>query len=806
MAKTDGLDIDPGSLFDSMQVALFDSMDRLSEMEVSSGIMTPQLVVVGAQSSGKSSLLEALVRFRFPVDSATKGTTRFPIKLVLRKADREATRVRIEPEGSRSPKPLTDLSDDTFDDIIRKVQAVLEVSPSGTPGEICGNTQKFWSDVLVIERDGPSIPNLSLVDLPGLFHAEDPEHTLEDMCLVDNMVSEYIKSPGNIIVLVVSAEFHDYGNSPIVGKFQRMLKDDTSLKERVICVLTRPDKASSQDATQKILGKENRFSQSFLRPWHVVRNQDQEERKNHQSLDKRDEAEKEFFNTPSWKAVPPGQKGIAALRETLKSMIWSHTQEKLPEIIKQVEDTIKEGESLLGSSIRARATPDSRRMYLGDIAEKFARLTREAVNGTYENERCDKDHEAMESCQDCEGFFAGFGNNKRESQQKRLRGNIRALNLAFATAMRQYGKTKVEIEAEIDPTLKRDSRDTMSRQQEYRERFQPDDTIEYYDHQKPEPQGRSEYENWVRTNMDRWKAKGPVGEPSERAYSGLFAHQAEKWGKIASQHLKAVWQVVEEFIGLALVASCPDGDVLAELRYRLVNPNLKTLQLKASRTLRDIASCHSQSNSGFYDSFVEARAVREHTTALLQRLAVMAKGSEDGTEANEPSTTPRTEQTNARQGSVQRPGDPKVKAQQVNSQRSGEQKAKDRDQDTREAMLIYALETVTSTFVGGVPFLNNARVRRAIIPIIANQISTAFDFNGASDGKENASRMETSIPKTIQDLFPPKFEDVSAARVIGQVEMHYEERILSSNPIQETLTIFLGNPCFLHWLRRIPCC
>ena len=150
----DGLDLDPGSLFDDQQVRLFDSMHRLSGLRVSSDIEAPQLVVVGAQSSGKSSLLEALVRFHFPVDS-TKPTTRFPIKLVLRKADIEMTRVRIEPGSNRSiieenlRRFAEGLSLDSFDDIMKKVKAKLAVSSLTTQAEIVAKPRHFakmsWS-------------------------------------------------------------------------------------------------------------------------------------------------------------------------------------------------------------------------------------------------------------------------------------------------------------------------------------------------------------------------------------------------------------------------------------------------------------------------------------------------------------------------------------------------------------------------------------------------------------------------------------------------------------------------------------
>lgn len=57
----------PQDLIDLRQVTLFDAIDKLGRLAVSSDIEYPQLVVVGDQSCGKSSVLEAIGRFRFPV-------------------------------------------------------------------------------------------------------------------------------------------------------------------------------------------------------------------------------------------------------------------------------------------------------------------------------------------------------------------------------------------------------------------------------------------------------------------------------------------------------------------------------------------------------------------------------------------------------------------------------------------------------------------------------------------------------------------------------------------------------------------
>ncbi len=519
MANTSDFGDCPASLLDSLQVKLFDSMDGLSGMSIE----TPQLVVVGDQSSGKSSVLEALVRFHFPVDSK-KPTTRFPIKLVLRKAAHDETRARIEGLG----RPVASFdhwsADDSLDRIVENAKATLGVNPVPALSQSGGDLPTFCNDVLVIERQGPKLPKLSLVDLPGLFEVATKGQTRDDADMIRALASQYIGSRMNIILLVVSAEVSDYSNVPGLGLLQRKLEQDPSLRDRVVCVLTRPDKAGSIDITKQLLGAQSQFADLSARPWHVVCNQDQEARQSRQSLDERDRREAAFFAGEHWAAVPGSQKGIAALRTKLKSMVWTHTHDRLPGIIARIEADIEQDNDQLKADLSERATPKARRDYLSNIAECFSFWTREAVQGTNNNKPCKKDHRiGQTSCQTCKGFFARFGDNAFEDQQKRLRANVRALNRAFAAAMQQYGKTMVVVTGDDRALPEVDNhQDPLS--------WQRDDDDgwglgllgkeDYYVHAKPMPLSRKEYERWVANNMDRWQAMGRRDQPSDGATWG----------------------------------------------------------------------------------------------------------------------------------------------------------------------------------------------------------------------------------------------------------------------------------------------
>lgn len=63
--------------------ALLEKIDKLSACNVGEYINLPQLIVVGDQSSGKSSVLEGLTKLKFPRNSGL--CTRFATQIIFRR-------------------------------------------------------------------------------------------------------------------------------------------------------------------------------------------------------------------------------------------------------------------------------------------------------------------------------------------------------------------------------------------------------------------------------------------------------------------------------------------------------------------------------------------------------------------------------------------------------------------------------------------------------------------------------------------------------------------------------------------------
>ena len=79
------------------------------------------------------------------------------------------------------------------------------------------NSRAFAKDVLSIEIEGPSRPQLTQVDLPGLVQTETKGATEADVQLVTEITDHYISQRRTVCLAVISAS-NDYANQGILKK------------------------------------------------------------------------------------------------------------------------------------------------------------------------------------------------------------------------------------------------------------------------------------------------------------------------------------------------------------------------------------------------------------------------------------------------------------------------------------------------------------------------------------------------------------------------------------------------------------
>lgn len=295
----------------SRQSQLLDTIDELRSIGAGGLVELPQIIVCGNQSSGKSSVLEAISRVRFPTKS--DACTRFATEVTLRRSLQSRVKVSIKPGPSKSDKEerkrlrsFTSEDVTNFDDLpqlIKEAQKHMGLSDSD-PDSI-----EFSDDVLKVEISGPDKPDLTLVDLPGLYSSTSEEQTKEGMAIVRKLTEGYMQNKRSIILAVISAkmDFHLQAVLNIAQRFDEKY-------ERVLGIITQPDTLQEGEEQEgnylRILRNEKTHLQLG---WHCLCNRSFKTKDS--SDDERDEREREFFGKGSWSSVSRDLVGIDSLRK-----------------------------------------------------------------------------------------------------------------------------------------------------------------------------------------------------------------------------------------------------------------------------------------------------------------------------------------------------------------------------------------------------------------------------------------------------------------------------------------------------------
>ncbi|RYO88159.1 hypothetical protein DL764_008764 [Monosporascus ibericus] len=307
-----------GDLYTALQSTdgrdVLDIVDSLRSQGISQYVDLPQIVVCGDQSSGKSSVPEAISGISFPTKDAL--CTRFAAELVLRRSatqHEQPLKVSIIPGKDRSEdervameKFAIDWQDLDLGTIIDRAMITMGLA---------GSDKVFCSDILRVEYSSPEQPHLTLVDLPGLFMAGNKDQSVEDAKLVETLVLSYIEQPRSIILAVVSVK-----SEFTLQQITQRAREVDPEGNRTLGLITKPDTLDvGSESEQAYFELARNIDVHFRLGWHVVRNRDFSIR--HATNAERDAAEKSFFSRGVWVALDPNQLGVDALRIRLSKTL-----------------------------------------------------------------------------------------------------------------------------------------------------------------------------------------------------------------------------------------------------------------------------------------------------------------------------------------------------------------------------------------------------------------------------------------------------------------------------------------------------
>ncbi|KAI8976327.1 P-loop containing nucleoside triphosphate hydrolase protein [Trametes punicea] len=319
----------------------------LEDLGTRAVIDMPRIVVIGAQSAGKSSLVEAVTGINVPRDSGT--CTRCPMECtILTSGSAWSCRVSLRRVSDGEDRGTADFSPKLLyrEDVelwIRRAQAAvlcphipLESIRNRSRDELKDVTDtskdaavlKFTRDVVVIDIEDPQGADLSFVDLPGLVQNEE-EHLV---ALVEDLVQDYIK-PDAAIILVTLPATDDLENQ----KAMRFARAADPTGKRTIGVVTKPDMldegATGKRESWKSIFEGRVLQHKLEKGYYCVRLPSDQERRNNTTRERLQVKERGFFHeTSPWKALDSSHLGVRNLVHDISALLMDIIQGAIPKI------------------------------------------------------------------------------------------------------------------------------------------------------------------------------------------------------------------------------------------------------------------------------------------------------------------------------------------------------------------------------------------------------------------------------------------------------------------------------------------
>ncbi|KAK3393339.1 P-loop containing nucleoside triphosphate hydrolase protein [Podospora didyma] len=520
------------------QRALLDLIEKLQYAQLDN-VKLPQIVVVGDQSAGKSSVLEAITGTPFPRDAG--ACTRFATEIRLRRAAESSINVSIIPDKNRNFKDQERLrhfggmvdASMPFETLMRA--AVDLIAPKNIPGRFAAR------DILVVEKRGPDMPLLTLVDLPGLVRNANNDQSLEDIKTIESLSDRYMKSSRTIILAVVGGN-SDYVQAPILTKAQQF---DPS-GSRTIGVLTKPDLTESIGLEDKFIDlvKNNDKRNDFRLGWYVLLNPGpRDQGQPWPDAVERRHVEDEFFSRGKWSTVPASQRGAGALMQKLSVQLQRHIGKHVKVLRKQIQKALDDCEAELKSLGTGKDTPQEMRIELVELFSASKELVIPAVYGFYKNPPK-------------KNFFRVTADPKGTPAQN-LRARATEENDRFAMKVRAHGR-KFNFSA---PTGRSPTE---------------------------EPPAAGAKRDFVRQEVEMLLRQIRGSEfpmdPKPRAVYMLFQSFAEYWPTFAQEHKDNLGVVCNEFLGELIAYAFPKR-MREPLRRHFLDPQMKALMAKAQHEL-----------------------------------------------------------------------------------------------------------------------------------------------------------------------------------------------------------------------------
>ncbi|CAF1183076.1 unnamed protein product [Adineta steineri] len=300
---------------------LLSAIDKMRELLHGERVTLPEIVVVGEQSVGKSSILEAISGIQLP--RAQNICTRCPLELRMKTAqDKEYAIIRSS---------VGNTAERRIDDLTKIADAVAQLT-----SDIAGKGANVSSNPIyltVYKHD--TMYDLTLIDLPGITRnaVKGQAEDIHDQIL--KLIEKYIEPDTAIVLHVIPASI-DFATSETM----KLAKRFDPLCQRQLIAASKIDKYDKGIA-EKLQGRGS-GSMELQLGCVAVLNRNQDEIDKNIPFDEMKRREKEFFikHKEAFEHLPDEFKGSEQLVRRLATIQRDHIRLTFPNIIKELRKKI----------------------------------------------------------------------------------------------------------------------------------------------------------------------------------------------------------------------------------------------------------------------------------------------------------------------------------------------------------------------------------------------------------------------------------------------------------------------------------
>uniref|UniRef100_A0A8C1PL22 Uncharacterized protein n=1 Tax=Cyprinus carpio TaxID=7962 RepID=A0A8C1PL22_CYPCA len=299
-----------------------DTIDNLRSLGVEKDLALPAIAVIGDQSSGKSSVLEALSGVALPRGSGI--VTRCPLELkMIRTKDEEKWQGRISYLGKEE-----DIDDPA--EVEKKIREAQD--------EMAGPGVGISNELISLQIISANVPDLTLIDLPGIARVAvkgQPENIGDQ---IKRLIRQFVTKQETINLVVVPCNV-DIATTEAL----QMAQEEDPEGERTLGILTKPDlvdKGTEETVVDIVHNEIIHLTKGYM----IVRCRGQKEILDQVTLNEATVTEKAFFQDhPHFsKLYEEGFATIPKLAEKLTIELVHHIQRSLPRLEEQIETKLAE--------------------------------------------------------------------------------------------------------------------------------------------------------------------------------------------------------------------------------------------------------------------------------------------------------------------------------------------------------------------------------------------------------------------------------------------------------------------------------